>query len=348
MAAGKPYTEAFTLTLGINTPAYVAATATPMAQDKPQLVIIGYESDVDPIQPGSIFNLKIDVTNLGKSDAKAVTMVLGGGVSPGDQSGTPQPGGVSGSSGDLTNFAPLGSSNLVYIGDIKQGETISTSGKFVTNVSTQPGAYTLKVSYLYNDAKGNRIVDDQVITLLVYSLPQVEISFYRDAGEFLVGMPGTLPIQVTNLAKKTAVLGNMKVTTENASLFNDVLLVGALDPGGYYTLDTEVTPMQEGPLELLITINYTDDFNQPRFVTQTLTVNVMPAPEMPEGLEGGGGAAGPVEPVIEQPQTFWSVVWRFVKGLFGLGSGVKQETPLGGEEIPQEEIISPARPGKGG
>lgn len=345
--SGQAYTEAFTLTLGINAPAYVAATATPISQNKPQLVIIGYESDVDPIQPGSIFNLKIDVTNLGKSDAKAVTMVLGGGVSPGDQSGTPQPGGVSGSSGDLTNFAPLGSSNLVFVGDIKQGETISTSGKFVTNVSTQPGAYTLKVSYLYNDAKGNRIVDDQVITLLVYSLPQVEISFYRDAGEFLVGMPGTLPIQVTNLSRKTAVLGNMKVTTENASLVNDVLLVGALDPGGYYTLDTEVTPMQEGPLELLITINYTDDFNQPRFITQTLTVNVMPAPEMPGGLEGEGGVVGPGEPVVEQTQTFWSVVWRFVKGLFGLGSGVKQEIPQGGEEIPTEEFISPGKPGKG-
>jgi hypothetical protein len=345
--SGQPYTETFTLTLGITAPVYYAATATPVTQDKPQLVITGYETDVDPLQPGSIFDLKIDVTNLGKADAKAVTMVLGGGVSPGDQSGTPQAGGVLGSSGDLTNFAPLNSSNLVFIGDIKQGETISTSGTFVTNVSTQPGVYTLKVSYLYSDAKGNRIVDDQVITLLVFSLPQVEISFYRDAGEFLVGMPGTLPLQVTNLSKKTAVLGNMKVSAENASLFNDVLLVGALEPGGYYTLDTEITPMQEGPLDLIVTINYTDDFNQPRSVTQALTVNVMPAPEVPEGLEGEGGVVEPGEPVVEQPQTFWSVIWRFVKGLFGLGSGVKQEIPQGGEEIAPEEFISPARPGKG-
>lgn len=345
--SGQAYTEAFTLTLGINAPAYSAATATPVTQDKPQLVITGYATDVDPIQPGSIFDLKIDVTNLGKADAKAVTMVLGGGVSPGDQSGTPQPGGVSGSSGDLTNFAPMNSSNLVFIGDVKQGETISTSGTFVTNVTTQPGVYTLKVSYLYNDAKGNRIVDDQVITLLVYALPQVEISFYRDAGEFQVGMPGILPLQVTNLSRKTTVLGNMKVTAENASLVNDVLLVGALEPGGYYTLDTELTPMQEGPLEIVITINYTDDFNQPRSVTQSLTVNVVPAPEMPEGLEGGGGVLEPGTPVVEQPQTIWSVMWRFVKGIFGLGSGVKQEIPQGGEDIAPEEIISPAKPGKG-
>ena len=85
----------------------------PRPQIKPQLVITGIETDVDPIQPGSIFNLKLSITNLGKVDAKGVTMVLGGGVTPRDQTGTQQPGGVSGSSGDLTNFAPLGSSNLV-------------------------------------------------------------------------------------------------------------------------------------------------------------------------------------------------------------------------------------------
>ena len=54
------------------------------------------------------------------------------------------------------------------------------------------------------------------------------------------------------------------------------------------------------------------------------------------------------EPVVEQPQTIWSVIGRFIKGLFGLGSGVKQEIPLGGEEIPAEEFISPGKPAKGG
>ena len=39
--SGQAYTETFTLTLGINAPVYVAATATPIAQDKPQLVIMG-------------------------------------------------------------------------------------------------------------------------------------------------------------------------------------------------------------------------------------------------------------------------------------------------------------------
>ena len=344
---GQSYTEVFSLTLGITAPAYYAATATPQAQNKPQLVITGINSDVDPIQPGSIFNLKLSITNLGKVDAKGVTMVLGGGVTPGDQTGTQQASGVSGSSGDLTNFAPLGSSNLVAIGDVKQGETLNTTQQLVTNVSTQPGAYTLKISFVYDNDKGIRMVDDQVITLLVYSLPQVEISFYRAPGDFTVGMPGTLPIQVTNLGKKTNVLGNMRVTVDNASLTNDVSLVGALDPGGYYTLDSELIPMMEGRLDVLVTINYTDDFNQPRFITNTLSVNVMPAPEFTDGLEGQNGSGLPTDvPVVEAPETFWSKVLRFFKGLFGLGSGEKQNLPDGSETVPTEQFY-PAKPGKG-
>jgi hypothetical protein len=341
--AGQAFTEAFTLTVNITPPiSHTAATATPKPSLKPQLVITGYQTDIDPLQPGSIFNLKLDVKNLGLSDAKAVTLVLGGGVSSGSEIGTQQAGGVSGSSGDLTNFAPLGSSNLIFVGDIIQGSAVSINQKLVTNVTTQPGAYTLKLSFVYADSKGNRMVDDQVITLLVYSLPQVEISFYRDAGVISAGISNILPLQVTNLGKKSNILGNMKVTAENAELLNNISLVGALDPGGYFTLDSELIPNQAGPMDIVVTINYTDDFNQPRFITQTIIIEVQPAMEIDPGLEGqnGTGPEGgiPVTPTVE---TFWGKIARFFKGLFGLGSGIKQEVIPGMDQIPPIENINP-------
>jgi hypothetical protein len=163
----------------------------------------------------------------------------------------------------------------------------------------------------------------------------------------MAGTPSVLPIQVTNLGKKSYVLGNMKVTVDNADLSNDVSLVGALDPGGYYTLDTGITPMQEGPLDVIVTINYTDDFNQPRYVTNTLSINVSPMPEVPQGLEGQDGTSGtPTAPVENVPETFWGKLLRFFKGLFGLGSGVKQTPTDGGETAPTQEFY-PSKPGKG-
>lgn len=340
-SAGTAYSESFTISVVITEPSGNSyATATPNIPARPQLVVTGYTTDIDPLQPGTIFELKLDVKNLGNADAKSVTAVVGGGVSSGGDISTPQAGGISGSGGDLTTFAPLGSSNVIFVGDINKDVVASVSQKLVVNVTASPGAYTLKLSFVYSDAKGNRLVDDQVITLLIYSLPQVEVSFYRDPGMFSAGMENILPLQITNLGKKTYVLGNMKVTAENADVYNNVLMVGALDPGGYFTLDASLMPYQEGPLELKIQINYTDDFNQSRTIDQVIPVEIMPAPEIPpeigNGTDGGGGIVEPVQ------ETFWQKVVRFFKGLFGAGSG-KEEQPVN-PEVPTEDVVVPVIP----
>ena len=339
-AAGTIYNNTFSLTIPLAYSYASAATATPKASNRPQLVITGNSTDIDPLQPGSIFELNLDVMNLGNSDAKSVIMVLGGGASTVNDLGTPQAS-TGGSGADLTNFAPLGSSNVIVVGDIAKGASTSIKQKLVVNVSTVPGAYTLKTSFVYTDVNGTKYVDDQVITLLVYSLPQVEINFYRDPGVLMVGMPGTLPLQVTNLGKKTSVLGNMKVTSTDAEITNNVSLVGALESGGYYTLDADVIPVQEGTLNIDVTINYTDDFNQPREIVQTIQVEVMAEPVMtPDPMMN---PEMPVEPVVE---TFWSKVGRFFKGLFGLDSSAPEPAPMPGfEEMPAENdmpvVIAP-------
>jgi len=352
-ATGEPFTSTYSLTFGIGSSVYngpAQPTSPGTVVPRPQMVINTYRADVDPLQPGAIFNLELNISNLGNSEAKAVTMVLGGSASSVDMtSGTPQPGGIQGAGSDTTNFAPLGSSNLFYLGDIAAGANIQGKAQLIVNVNTQPGAYPLKVSFVYNDNKNNRIVDDQVITLLVYSMPQIEISFYREPGVLFTNMPNMLPLQITNLGRKTALLGNMKVSVENAELNNATMLVGALDPGGYYTLDTEFTPPAAGEYEVLVTVNYTDDFNQPRTFEQTLIVSVeegeMMGPGM--GMEGVPGYEGmpvdgmPMDPgMFTEPQeeTLWQKVVRFFKGLFGLGSEQtqpEQEFPMDGmQEMP--------------
>jgi hypothetical protein len=339
-SAGTAYSDVFSLTFDIAVNYSQSSSAnTTTSANQAQLVITDYMVDVDILQPGTSFNLALEVKNMGSTDAKAVTMVMGGGgSSSSSDSGTPQPGGVSGGGGELTNFAPLDSSNLVYIGDVAAGGTATMTQKLIVNVTTEPGVYTLKFSFVYNDTKGNRIVDDQVITLLVYSLPQVESSFYMDPGFFYVGTPGVLPVQVTNLGKKTCVLGNMRVTADGEEIYNNVSLVGALDPGGYYTLDAEFTPSKEGPLDIVVTINYTDDFNQPRTLVQKISVEVQPAAEMTpdpslENPEGNGMSGLPVD---QMPETFMQKIGRFFKGMLGLGSGRSSSDSTSTETVPTD------------
>ncbi|MFZ3071105.1 MAG: hypothetical protein WA110_08300, partial [Anaerolineaceae bacterium] len=238
----------------------------------------------------------------------------------------PSPGGISGNSGDLTNFAPIGQSNVVLLGDLPVNAQVDTVQEFVVNVSTVPGAYPLRVSLVYTDPKGVRMVDDQVIMLLVYSLPKLEISLYRDPGMIYSGMITMLPIQVTNLSKSMVVLGNMTLTTDTGEIMNGTSLVGTLDPGGYYTFDVTYTPWQEGTATLNVDINYTDDFNQLRVYQSKLEVEVLPPMEIPAELIPGEGEVLPEEPV--QETGFLAKVWNAIKGFLGIGTG--SETPTGG------------------
>ncbi|MDP2995045.1 MAG: IPT/TIG domain-containing protein [Anaerolineales bacterium] len=317
-----------------------AATATPTGVHRPQLVVKDYETDADPMQPGVQFTLSMSVQNVGTVAAKGVTMIIGGGSASGSGSGTPQAG-VSGGSGEFTNFAPVGSSNIQSLGDLQPGVTLTATQRLVVNVSTNPGAYPMKVTFSYLDDRGNPVNDEQVITLLVYNLPNVDVSFYQPIGTLMAGQPNLLPLQVVSLGKRTVVLGKMTVETSGGTVENGEGLVGSLDPGGYFTLDAMLTPNGPGPIDLTITIEYTDDFNQARTVTQTLTLDVtdMLLEPTPDLSKPGGGSE-----VSNAPESFWQKVWRFILGLLGLDSGAPTTAPA----VEQPTVIPIVPGGAGG
>jgi len=340
---GNTYTDSFTLIIDLNVPAYSAPAATqtptPVQVVQPQLVIQSYQTDVDILQPGSSFELTLEIINLGNAPAKSVTMVLGGGTVEMNPEGTPQPG-IAGGSGDFEKFAPMNSSNVNFLGDISPGASISTTQDIIVNVTTTPGAYSLKYSFIYSTDDGQRIVENQVITLLIYRMPSIEVGFYQDPGMMFANQPNNLPLQVVNLGKNSVVLGNMTVNADDASLENNSALVGVVEPGFYFTLDTLFIPTVSGEQEIRVKINYTDDFNQPRVYETSLSVEVAEMELPPEGgefpIDGDTGMPPddgwlPGEQGTAGDETIWQKVVRFFKGLFGLGSGIKDT------EVPYQE-----------
>lgn len=339
--SGNTYSEIFTFSIGINQTGtgQVAATATPAAVKRAQMVVNNYSTDIDPLQPGSTFRLKLDVSNAGSADARSVSLVYGGSTITTNPEGTPEANGVSGGAGDVSVFAPIGKSNVVLLGDIPAGSSLKTEQEFVVNVTAQPGAYPLKLSFVYTDEQGARKIDDQVITLLVYSLPQLEISFYNPVeGMLSVGQMGSLPIQITNLARKSVVLGNVVVTSPEGEMSNNSVLVGSLDPGGYFTIDPMFTPFEEGTAIINLEIRYTDDFNQLRTFNSQLEVEVMPEMPMPKPYPLLDENGNPVldengNPIMVDPMNpdpfpnepidepgFFAKIWNAIKGFFGFGT----------------------------
>ena len=347
---GTTYTDSFRLTFPVvqpvSGPAQPTATPTTAPIVRPQLLVTAYRTDVGQLQPGSAFSLELDLQNVGTSPARRVTLIVGGGATSGQPGATQDPnnpGGVTGGGGDFTNFAPLGASNVQSLGDLEAGDTFVARQPLIVNSTTAAGAFPMKLTFIYIDAQGRSYQDDQVITLLVYKSPQVEVAFSRDPGVMMAGQPNVLPLQVTNLRKDSTILGNMRVgVAENsavtATFENNQALIGALEAGGNYPLDATIYPDTAGTLPLVVTINYTDDFNQPQTITATLDVEVMEAPPIDPGFPPDGG---PIDPGIPNPQeSFTDMLVRFLKGLLGLGSGLSNTGGGFIEQPSQPEIIN--------
>lgn len=352
-ANGTAYSDTFALTFPVRRVAVgVAATTTPTPTPtatataaprlRPQLIVTDYETSAPQLQPGMNFTLTFSVQNQGNAAAQRVTMIVGGGTaSGGDIGGTPVPGGVSGAGGEFSKFAPVGASNVQTLGNLAMGGNLEATMRFIVNAATDPGAYPVKVSFVYEDAQGGTYVDDQVVTLLVVRRPSVRMSFYAPPPPFFAGEPASLPLQVVNVGNKSAVLGSFTVSAEGATVENGTVFVGNLEPGGFYPLDAMLFPGAEGPLDLLVVISYTDDFGQAQSITETLTIDVMPPMVYEEPVDMPIDP-GPIEPVAE---TAVQKLWRFFLGLIGLSSGRSQPTdgdmmppggmpPMDGEMLP--------------
>ena len=330
---GVAYSDSFTLAIPVaKSSSRPVPTAT--ARVRPQMVITSYSSDVEPLRPGRQFVLTLTAVNVGGTAARGASLIVGGGTSGGTDGGTQQPGGVSGGSGSFETFAPLGASNVQYLGDFAVGGARDLQPHLIVNTTANPGAYPLKISFVYKDDAGASYTDDQVVTLLIYSPPVIEVSFYQPPDLFFVGQPGVLPLQVVNLDRKSVVLGRMQVSAGAGELSNNVLPIGLLDAGGYFTLDAMYVPEGVGTAELTVTVDYLDDFNQPQRITQVLQVEVMELEEGLGGEEGGGGTELPGDQTMPELETFWQKVVRFFKGLLGLDSGT--EVPEIEQVIPEE------------
>lgn len=307
------------LSEGVATAVYsgpAAATRTPTPEPRSKLIIGSFQTDLAKLQAGNLFNLTLDIQNLGNTQARNVTMVLGGASISADGTATAG-GGISGGGGDLTKFAPMGSSNLYFLGDIASGKTVNQKIPLVVNVSTEPGVYTFKISFVYEDGSANKLLDDQLITLLVYALPRVSVSFYQDVPDFSVSEFRTLPIQITNIGRKPIILGDLVISAGSGSLGKNKATVGTIDTGGYFTLDAEYTADTPGPVTLTIQINYTDDFQESGVLENTITFNVLDAPPMPapDTPENGGEMPVPVE------ESAWDKLLKAVFGFFGFSGG---------------------------
>jgi len=119
---------------------------------------------------------------------------------------------------------------------------------------------------------------------------------------------------VTNIGRTLVNASMLEVTSQQLEISAGSLYLGPLDGGTSGSLEATAVAQASGTAEVLVTVHYLDDFDQPQVVTQTLTVEVEEPPEAPPGAEQAD------QDQEQEEEGFWEKVLRFLRGLLGLGS----------------------------
>ena len=358
---GTGYSETPTISLNVAGGSGGVAKPTPTPVPKlPQLIVSDYRVEPEILSPGLEFKLFMQVQNVGTGDATRLSVVLGGAATSGSGSGEGSgsgsgtgTGGVSGAGGDFAVFGPIGSSNVKFYPSVTVTEPLKIEQELIVNSTAKSGAYTVKVSLVYDDPKGQHRVDDQVITLRVLVPPMVEISYARDPGPATAGQPWAVPLQVINVSRNTTQLGKLEIVApDGVSIQNGSTFIGQLEAGGQYPLDAQLTPNEAGPLAFTARLHYLDDFNRPQIITQTFSIEVEALPEPPP--IDPSAPNGPIEPVPAE-ESLGDQLLRLILGLLGLDSARPTSTPdfgpmpsepgvPGGSDMPGGIQVVPAIP----
>jgi len=211
--------------------------------------------------------------------------------------------------------------------------TIKTKQKLIVNVESAAGAQPLTITFTYTDDKGSSITETQTITLLVYSPMQIDVSFSGATPALIVDEGAPLTLQVTNLGKKTVLLGSLEAKGDDMDVEAANTIIGSLDSGGFFTADVKITPKKAGALKLMVRIHYLDDFGKQRALSRSLLIKAEQPPTPIPVMEDTSQQAG---------TGLWDQIVRFIKGLFGLESAPAEGTlPSGAPEGQPMPLVEP-------
>lgn len=271
---------------------------------RPFPIIISYRSDPENLEPGDTFTLSFQIQNLGGWLARDLTVSFGGGLIPaGGDEGAPGTG-----PSPLGPFAPLGSSNVQFIGTLEPDAVRTVTQRMIIDGSATSAAYTLPVTLDYDDQDDNHYTSSELISLLVIRQPRLVIDLYRPVAEVMVGESFTIPVEVINVSRFRVNVTTMELTSEDLSISEGSLYIGPLDSGTSGTLEASAVASEAGKAMVLVRVNYLDDFEREGEVTEEFHFTVLEPP--PVQVE---------TPPVQPGQNLWQLILRFLKALFGLG-----------------------------
>jgi len=283
---------------------------------RPRLTITSYRSEPISLIPGEMFNLFVDLLNVGDAPARDIRLALGSGRLAEELAG-------GGAVSNAPPFVPLDTSNVKFIPFLGAEEGASVVQRMLVGGRAPSGAYALEVTFGYRDEDGVDYTAGELVSLLVIRQPHLQIELYQPVTEVMTDEIFAIPVEVINVGQETANVNTMELRSLDLEISDGSMYIGPLDPGTSGLLEAQAVAHRSGEAVAQVIVNYLDDFGHRQQVIQELRFPVRPRPTptpMPEGVEGEGQMPG-AGPRPEGELSFVDKVVRFLKAALGLGVG---------------------------
>ncbi len=269
----------------------------------PRLLVEAYDVSPTPVTPGASFDLTLTVVNVGDGPAEQVFVRLL----------------------ELGPLAPVGSSNVRFVERIEAGQRIDLTYRLAASGSAEDGLVAFNVEMTYDDAFGVETTEMVNISLAITAVPHFHIGFFEDVPQPVrVGEVIELPIEVINIGENRVNVSTIEVTSDAFAVRNGSIYLGPLDGGTSGTIVPEAEALRPGVAEIVVTVHYLDNFQQPQTLSETITV------EVEDNGAGGNNAAredssrparnGSAAAEGDGTLTFGQRLWRGILGFLGLGT----------------------------
>lgn len=155
---------------------------------------------------------------------------------------------------------------------------------FIVSGSVTSGIYNLPVTLQYTLPDGANKQDALNISLVVIVPPNLQITPPNPLPESVNAQePVSLALELVNGATTILKLTHAEVTATNGEVLDGASIpLDTLAAEEDTSLSALIMPLEEGTLEVTVTLHYVDDLNQPQTIVLTYEAEVQMPPPPPE------------------------------------------------------------------
>ncbi|MFH0817946.1 MAG: CARDB domain-containing protein [Candidatus Micrarchaeota archaeon] len=199
-----------------------------------------------------------------------------------------------------SNFVPLGSSQRL-IGDMKPGETASTSYDVGISASATPGYYPIVLSVDYLNRQGDaQATVTKDIGIEVIGEPKLSIITSTNPSPVAQGGKYSLGVQISNTG--TTGVNSLRVTVESDSFIvldnSQTAFIGNLKTDDYSQVSYNVLVKAgtlPGKYPITVKMNFADAYNAEKEIVETSYLQVIePDVAASLGMNGNGGSGNTI------------------------------------------------------